>query len=242
LAGDAEAGTRSVTVVIDGRPATVQECAPTCRTVSQAVRTGDDVDVTVQGDGGGIASFRIPDLNARPGDDVLAPMMTTMHSLSTYRLAETLTGGQGIIRSSYEFKAPDTIWSQVAGSGGATGMVWIGKTRYLQTAPGGSWQVQVGVAPTVPVYVWDSFQPFLDARVIGSAKVDAVSTKIIAFFGNSSGFPIWFRLWIDSSGIVHRAEMRAIGHYMDDYYFGFNEPLSIEPPPGTSTGGAGNSG
>ncbi len=242
LGSDVEVGARSVAVRIDGRAAAVQQCAPTCRTVSQAVRAGDEVDVTVEGDGGGTARFRIPDLNARPGDGVLARMMTTMHALSTYRQTETLTSGQAIVRASYAFKAPDTFESRVVESGGATGMVWIGKTRYLQLEPGGSWQVEVGVAPTVPVYVWDSFQPFLDARVIGKAKVDGLSTQIVAFFGDNSGLPIWFRLWTDRTGFVHRAEMRALGHFMNHHYFAFNKPLSIEPPPGALTGGAGNSG
>ena len=40
---------------------------------------------------------------------------------------------------------------------------------------------------------------------------------------------MWFRLWVDASGHVHRAEMRAPGHFMDHRYYGYNAPITIEP-------------
>jgi hypothetical protein len=78
--------------------------------------------------------------------------------------------------------------------------------------------------------VWDFFRPFLDARVLGSARVEGVSTTIVAFFGDSGGLPVWFKLWIDARGLVHRAEMRAQGHFMDHRYYDFDAPIQIVPP------------
>ncbi len=96
-----------------------------------------------------------------------------------------------------------------------------------------------GGSPTVPSFIWDSFRPFTDARVIGHQTLGGVKTDVVAFFNDGSGFPIWFRLWIDDSGLVHRAEMRALGHFMDETYFAFDKPISIVPPVGTNGGANG---
>ena len=46
---------------------------------------------------------------------------------------------------------------------------------------------------------------------------------------------MWFRLWVDASGHVHRAEMRAPGHFMDHRYYDYDAPIPIEPPKGADT-------
>jgi len=61
-----------------------------------------------------------------------------------------------------------------------------------------------------------------------------VRTTEIAFAGGSSDLPVWFRMWVDASGLVHRAEMRAPGHFMDHRYFDYDAPITIEPPEGAS--------
>ena len=107
----------------------------------------------------------------------------------------------------------------------------MGTSRYL-SENGGPFQQEPGPAPTVPLFVWDSFRPFIDARVIGHRKVDGVPTEIVAFYGGDDGLPIWFRLWIDESGLVHRAEMRAQGHFMSHRYYAFDSGIDIQPPEG----------
>ncbi len=39
-------------------------------------------------------------------------------------------------------------------------------------------------SPTVPSFTWDFVRSFLDARILGSSRVDGVPTKIVAFFGD----------------------------------------------------------
>ena len=64
---------------------------------------------------------------------------------------------------------------------------------------------------------WDFFKPYRDVRIVGSASVEGVPTTRtteIAFAGGEQDLPIWFELWVDAQGIVHRAQMRAPGHYI----------------------------
>jgi len=44
--------------------------------------------------------------------------------------------------------------------------------------------------------------------------------------------PIWFRLWVDAEGLVHRAHLRAGGHFMEQRYFDVDAPIDIQPPTG----------
>jgi hypothetical protein len=48
-----------------------------------------------------------------------------------------------------------------------------------------------------------------------------------------SGTPIWFRLWADREGLAHRAQMRALGHFMDHRYYGFRS-AHRHPPAGAA--------
>ena len=231
LGSDAEAATRAVAVSIDGHDAPVAQCGPTCRSVSTVVKTGDSVDVTVEGTGGGTAKFVVPDLFAPSGDQILAHMASATRLLSSYRQDEVLRSGLATVRAFYAFKAPDVFQTRVVASTGVSRTVWIGGTRYLQQQSGARWQVETGGgSPTVPSFIWDTFRPFTDARVIGHQTLDGVKTDVVTFFNDGAGFPIWFRLWIDHSGLVHRAEMRTLGHFMDESYFAFDRPISIVPP------------
>ena len=113
--------------------------------------------------------------------------------------------------------------------------VIIGGTRYTKDGPTARWVVESG-GPSIPEpsFMWDYFKPFRDARVIGAESVDGVATQIVSFLGQAEGSPIWFRLWIDCSGLVRQAQMRADRHFMDHRYFGFDAPIAIVPPAGAS--------
>ena len=187
------------------------------------------MQVTVAGDGGGEASLAIPQLSSPPGDGLLDLMMTRMHALQSYRLQESLTSGAAAVHATYAFEAPDRFTIRSTTSAGQAESVWVGDTRYLREE-GGPWTEQAAPSPTVPTFVWDSFRPFVDARVIGQREVDGVPTDVVAFFGGDEGLPIWFRLWIDSTGLVHRAEMLAQGHFMSHRYFAFETAIDIQPP------------
>ncbi len=231
LEGPESDATRVVTVDIDGREYPVSQCGPSCRTVDVSVSGGEQVTVGVAGPSGGTARIDIPDLDGPPADDLLAQMTATMRSQASFRLTEILNSGRAELRSEYEFVAPDAfhVRNVFEGSGGSE-VIWIGDARYLRELPDGAWQVDRGVEARVPVYVWDSFEPFIGARVVGREKVAGIETAIVAFFGGDAELPAWFRLWVDQDGLVHRAEMDAPGHFMDQRYYGFGDRITIVPP------------
>jgi len=178
------------------------------------------------------------DAGASAGEQVLNQMQATMGSLSSYRLDESLTSGLGTaIQTNYAFAIPNSFESRAINSGKTFGIVWIGDTRWLRK-PNGTWEVEQGApAPPVPSYIWDYFKPYRDVRIIGSETVEGVPTTEIAFAGGQQDLPVWFKLWVDTQGLVHRAEMRAPGHFMDHRYYDFDTPITISPP--TNSGAAG---
>lgn len=231
LAGPEDDATRVVTVHIDGREYAVSQCGPSCRTVDASVSRGQRVTVGVAGPSGGTARFAIPDLDGPAGDDLLERMTATMRSQTSFRLTEILGGGRAEIRSEYEFLAPDAFHVRnIREDGGGSEVIWIGDRRYLRELPGGAWKIERGVEARVPVYVWDSFEPFMAAQAVGTESIDGTETTIVAFFGGDEDLPAWFRLWIDPTGLVRRAEMDAPGHFMDQRYYDFGDPIRIEPP------------
>ena len=134
--------------------------------------------------------------------------------------------------SRYTFQVPDRVESITKTAEGTTHVVWVGMTQYLRT-PGNDWSVSKGgPGQKVPSFIWDFFQPFRDVREIGQERIEGVTTSVVTSFGGSDTTPVWFKLWIDGTGLVRRAEMRAQGHFMDHRYYAFNEPVTIEPPKG----------
>jgi copper transport protein len=232
LEGNHAAGDLTASLTVGNGTVPVTTCGDTCRRAAVKLRGGEPISVTVGGPNGGMATFNIPELPAPEGSQVVAQMMTRMHGLETYRLDETLSSGLAVVPSRYAFQAPDRFESIVTESSGGSQMVWIGSTRYLRQGDG-RWQVlHGGPPPDVPSFIWDFFRPFIDARILGHAVVQGVPTRIVAFFGKSGVTPVWFRLWIDREGLVQQAQMRAQGHFMDDRYYDFDRPISIEPPKG----------
>ncbi|MEX0985592.1 MAG: copper resistance protein CopC [Actinomycetota bacterium] len=231
LGGPEDDATRVVTVHIDGREYPVEQCGPSCRTVDASVAGGERVRVGVAGPSGGTARFSIPELDEPSADGLLRQMRSTMTGLTSFRLTEILDSGRTAFRSEYEFIAPDAFHVRNIGEDGeGSEVTWIGDTRYLRSLPYGEWQIEVGVDARVPIYVWDSFEPFVGARVVGTKSVEGVDTSIVTFFGGGEELPAWFRLWVDQEGLVRRAEMNAPGHFMDQRYYGFDDRISIERP------------
>jgi hypothetical protein len=70
----------------------------------------------------------------------------------------------------------------------------------------------------------------MGAHIVGSEYVDDLQTQVVTFFLDLPQTPVWFRLSVDGSGLVHRASMRAKGHFMDHTYTDVDAPLSVEPP------------
>jgi hypothetical protein len=217
-------------VTVDGQLLDHTQCAATCRKAEAVLRGGEAVEVTVTGPGGGAASLRVPDLSAPSGDELLELMGRRMSVLSSYQLDETLSSGRARVRTRYRFRAPDSFSSRTIQQQGGSELIWIGDVRYMRELPDGAWRDEGTSRPRVPAYIWESFAPFVDARVIGEGRIDGVPTEIVAFFGGDAQLPAWFRLWIDEQGIVRKAEMRAQGHFMDHRYFSFDADLEIRAP------------
>src|SRR5437870_1140885 len=228
LDGPAATAALPLKATVNGEPVTLTQCADTCRKGRAKLRGGDRVTVDVGTPAGGRAVFRVPNLPAPSGGLLLKKMQTTMGALRTYRLDETLTSGLGTtVDSTYAFAAPNSFESHVREPGSSGRTVWIGDTRYLRE-DNGSWQVEKGTPfLPVPTYIWDSFKPYRDVRIVGSAVVDGMPSTEIAFVGGDQDLPVWFDLWVDAKGYVHRAQMRAPGHFMDHRYYDFDAPITI---------------
>lgn len=231
LEGEKAASGLRVEARVDARPLPLEQCGATCRQATARLEGGEQLVVRVGGPTGGTAVFRLPELPAPGGDVLVEQMMDRMHRLTAYRLDETLSSGLAVVRSTYAFQAPDRMQAEVVQEGGGSETIWVGSARYLRKLPDGPWTVEEGgLPPRVPSFIWDSFRPFLEPHIVGAARVDGVRVKIVAFFGESGRVPVWFRLWIDPAGLVHRAEMRAQGHFMDHRYHDVDRPIRITPP------------
>ena len=87
----------------------------------------------------------------------------------------------------------------------------------------------------VPYFAWKPFEPFVDARVVGHARVHGVPVTLVsAFGGHGEGpEPVWFTLYVDpQTDQVLRSQMWAPTHSMDDRYLSLDDPVSIPAPPG----------
>jgi copper transport protein len=222
-----------VRATVSGAEVTLSQCADTCREGKVDLRGDETVAVRVGTSNSDEAIFRLPSLPAASGEDRLGTTIRAMGALTSYRLKEDLTAGLGTsVHTTYAFVAPNSFESVVQRSDGTFRTVWIGETRYTREDDR-PWEIDRGSpAPRVPTYVWDSFAPYKDVHTLGTSSVDGVRTTELAFAGGSSDVPVWFRLWVDATGLVHRAEMRAPGHFMDHRYYDYDAPIQIVRPEG----------
>jgi hypothetical protein len=233
LEGAVAAADVSVSLVINGHPVPLDFCSRTCRTADVTLAGGEHVDVVADSPSGGTAGFDLPALPAPDGSTLLQQMQDQMHRLHTFRSDEILRPAATTpVETRYAFQAPDRMQMDF-NTGSHT--VFVGPTRYTrQDPPGTAWQAEdVGIVVPVPTFLWDQRSPtaaFVGAYILGTDNVDGSSTQMLAFFENLGQYPFWFRLWADAEGLVHRAEMRGQGHFMDDQYTDFDAPFSIEPP------------
>jgi copper transport protein len=228
LEGEDAAAGIPVSLVIDGRRTQMGDCGPACRMADVELLGGEDVQVIVDAPIGGTASFALPQLPAPSAARTLERAQTTMHQLGSYLMNETLSSGLAEVFTRYAFEAPDRARIDVRGGSSS---VFLGTTRYVRQAPGDDWRIERRAPQLrVPSFVWDTFGPFLDPRVVGSEIIGGSRTTMISFFGARGDLPVWFKLWVEPRGRVLRAEMRAQGHFMDQRYFGFDTPISVEAP------------
>lgn len=156
-----------------------------------------------------------------------------MHRLQTLRSDETLGPVNPPIETQYAFQVPDRMQMDIS-SGSHT--IFIGGTRYTRNDQSNAgWRAEdAGIPLQVPLFVWDPRLPtdrYIGAHIVGTDPVDGSDTQVVAFFENLGvNSPFWFRLWADADGLVHRADMRGQGHFMDEHYTDFDAPFTIQPP------------
>jgi hypothetical protein len=231
LEGPQAAADVPLSLAVGGQNVSLDTCSPTCRSATVDLIGGEHIDVMAGGGSGGTTSFDLPGLPAADGRALLQQVQDRMHQLHTYRVEETLGPATPLLRASYIFEAPDRIQLNPA-SGETT--VWVGPTRYTREADSATWHAEdFGTGLPVPSFVWDlpeSGGTYIGPHIVGVESVDGVQTQILAFFLDLPQTPVWLRLWSDTSGLVHRASMRAQGHFMDHRYSDFETQVSIEPP------------
>jgi len=228
LEGSAAAAAVPVTLMLDEQRVDLEMCSSTCRTANVDLVGGERIQVATES---GTASFELPDLPTQDGTELLQQVHDRMHQLHSYRVDETLGPATPALQAAYLFEAPDRM--QITPVNGET-TVWIGPKRYTRPVNSDSWQVDdFGSGLPVPSFIWDIPEyggHYTEARRVGSETVDGVQTSVLTFFFDLPQTPVWFRLWVDADGLVHRASMRAQGHFMEHTYSRFDAPLSIEAP------------
>jgi copper transport protein len=227
LEGEEAAEGLPVRISLSGRTQEMEVCGPTCRRSETELRGGEQVRVHVGGPAGGTSTFRLPSLPPPDGGKLFGKMQDRMHQLRTYRIDEVLSSGRATVRATYAFEAPDRM--RIAVEEGAQRIV-IGEREWRREGPGDPWQEESAFPPMVPRFIWDSGEGPTAPTIVGRDRLDGVDTTVLSFVGGPGGTAIWFRLWVDPGGLVRRAEMRAIGHFMDHRYFAFDAPFQIEPP------------
>jgi hypothetical protein len=228
LEGERQAERLPVTLSVGDRRVTAASCGPTCRNAELELGGGEQVQVRVGGRVGGTDLFQIPELPAPDGSELFSRMQQRMHDLERYRVQETLSSGRATVRADYAFEAPDRMRTEVDSG---SERILVGKREWSRNGPARPWRGELGIKPKVPRYVWDGSDQPIAATVLGTEQAAGRPATVVSFFGGTAT-PIWFRLWIDDAGLVHRAEMRAQGHFMDHRYFAFDAPFHIVPPRG----------
>lgn len=211
-----------------GRPgAPLRRCGPTCREGRLVLQGGERLEVRAGGPRGGAAVFEVPPLPAPDGSTTFARLQERMHRLRTYRVEELLRPARPPAQTRYAFQAPDRM--SIESSRGFTA-VSAGEVQWRREGPGAPWRRGEVPSLRVPFFPWDTAAGAAEPRIAGSEQVDGVKAEVVVFFERSGDIPIWFRLWVDQEGLVHRTEMRAPGHFMDHTYSDFDAPFTVDPP------------
>jgi hypothetical protein len=233
LEGAGAAADVPVSLAINGRDIPLDFCSRSCRTAEVTLQGGEHVDVTASSPTGGTAGFDLPALPAPDGSGLLQQVQDRMHRLITFREDELLGPAVTPVHTLYTFQAPDRMQMDVSNGSQS---VFIGPIRYSRnTATGTDWQAEnLGISLSVPAFAWDPQNPSetsVAVHLVGTQTVDGVDTQVLAFFEQlGPNYAFWFRLWTDATGLVHRAEMRGQGHFMDEHYTDFDVPVTIQPP------------
>ncbi|HKE65845.1 MAG TPA: copper resistance protein CopC [Micromonosporaceae bacterium] len=225
--------TGTVRLTVDGAESDLFACGESCWSGTVNLRGAQPAAVEVGGAHAGTANFTLPPLPAPDGGALVERGSEWMAGLLSYSVDEDFSG----IRSTYAFAVPHEMYLRMWLSGVPHDTLWLGTSKYKRSSPTMPWSAPIAAQPApVPYLAWKPFEPVVDARVVGSGSIHGVPVRLVSFFGGHGADPepVWFTLWIDEShGTVLRSQMWAPGHFMDDRYGSFNQPVQIPRPPGT---------
>jgi hypothetical protein len=231
LGPDPPAGT-DVRLSAGGVPSGLTPCGPSCRGGTLDLHAGQRLEVYVGGPHGGSVAFTLPVLPAPDGAALAQRATGRMARLQRYRVDEVFSG----IRSSYTFARPHRMWLRMWLGGVPRDTLWLGSSIYKRHDPAAAWSGPARTEPVpVPYFGWEPFAPFVDAATVGAGTVDGVPVSLVSFFGGHGDDPepVWFTLWIDAAtDRVLRSQMWAPGHFMDDRYYAFDQPVDMPRPSG----------
>ena len=223
--------TATVTAVIGGTTRELTACGGSCWTTRVDLAGGEQIGIRVPGSHGGTAGFALPSLPAPDASGLVTSASAWMSALRSYQVDEMFSG----IHSTYAFAVPHQMWLRMWLSGTPHESLWLGTSLYKRSSPTAPWSAPASAAPVpVPYLAWKPFGPAVNATVIGGATLDGVPVRKVSFFGGhgTDPEPVWFTLWLDTSGRILRSQMWAPNHFMDDRYSGFNQPVNLPHPPG----------
>jgi copper transport protein len=155
---------------------------------------------------------------------LLARAQDAMRQSRTVRMDESLTSGikDFTVRTAYRLKAPDRMYYRTSSG---TRLFAIGKTAY-ESLDGGPFRRRPFGADGfqfADMFRWTIYGR--EVRLLGSNE----ETAEIALYDEAT--PVWFRLTVDrATHRVVRERMIAGGHFMTRRYYGFDQPLQIQPP------------
>jgi hypothetical protein len=205
-------------IAVDGRALGAQPCGRGCSRVQAPVLDGRPTLVTVRA-GSSLMSFRLPRSLPASGERALDRARRTMGALRSYRFTERLSSGQGVVFTRLNVQAPDRL-SLRTNSGYRS--VIIGRTRWEFLD--GRWERGPfpGLAVREVLMWYEAKNPRILRRLAnGDVELTAYGLKPV---------PAWFRLTVEPSGRVVKAEMTAPSHFMLHRYSAFDHGVAIEPP------------
>lgn len=189
--------------------------------------------VTAAGEERGIdatAELRLP---APSGADLLDEAIAAMEALASAQVDEELRGRVGaetVVSSRYAFEAPNAMRFAVEGS---NSLIVIGDRAYERPAPEGEWSQREwpGEPFSWPDGYYENYwaRDAAAVRILGDDELDGTTMTVLGVV--RPDVDAWFRLWIaDEDGRVHRMEMVAEGHLMQQTYGAFGDAVDIQPP------------
>lgn len=207
-------GADGVAVTLNGTPA--ERCGFGCYRARIAAAHTIRVGV-----GTAVVSFALPPLPAPDGRTVLARVGKRFLQTHSARFHERLSSGPGqTVVSDWRIAAPSSL--SFRASDGSEGII-IGGRRW-DRQNGGKWVPSIQ-APQVP-------QPQLPwARAVEDVRVLPSPRGLVRVSFVDPATPAWFTVSADARTMrLHRLDMVAPAHFMQDTYGAYDTPSGIAPP------------